>query len=101
MRGTSPRNDIRPAVAGEVGDHQVLGGDSAGATLLLSMLLMLRERGETMPAGALLFSPWTDLAMRGWSYVTKGVSSDSPFRMETAAFAARRCCRSGGRFPMF
>ena len=67
----------------------VVGGDSAGATLLLSMLLMLRERGETMPAGALLFSPWTDLAMRGWSYVTKGVSSDSPFRMETAAFAAR------------
>ena len=67
----------------------VVGGDSAGATLLLSMLLMLRERGEPMPAGALLFSPWTDLAMRGWSYVTKGVSSDSPFRMETAAFAAR------------
>ncbi|MCI5073657.1 alpha/beta hydrolase fold domain-containing protein [Oricola sp.] len=67
----------------------VVGGDSAGATLLLSMLVELRGRGAPMPAGALLFSPWTDLAMRGWSYVTKGVSSDSPFRMETAAFAAR------------
>ncbi len=79
-------------LAGDDGVHAkrlVVAGDAAGATLVLSMLLALRDRGAPMPAGVLLFSPWTDLAMRGWSYVTKGVSSDSPFRMETAAFAAR------------
>ncbi|MBO6726092.1 MAG: alpha/beta hydrolase [Rhizobiaceae bacterium] len=70
-------------------ERMIVAGDSAGATLALSMLLALRNRTIAMPAGVLLFSPWTDLAMRGWSYITKGASSDSPFRMETAAFAAR------------
>jgi monoterpene epsilon-lactone hydrolase len=74
---------------GQPASRIIVAGDAAGATLLMSMLLALRDRENPMPAGALLFSPWTDLAMRGWSYVTKGISSDSPFRMETAAFAAR------------
>lgn len=75
--------------AGIPASRVVVAGDSAGATLVLSMLLRLRGERQPMPAGALLFSPWTDLAMRGWSYLTRGLSSDSPFRMETAAFAAR------------
>lgn len=67
----------------------LLAGDSAGGTLVLSMLLELRARKLPMPAGAMLFSPWGDLAMRGWSYISKSLSNDSPFRMETAAFSAR------------
>ena len=67
----------------------LIAGDSAGATLVLSMLLEIRARKMPMPAGAMLFSPWADLSMRGWSYLTKSLSSDSPFRMETAAFSAR------------
>lgn len=39
----------------------VVGGDSAGAGLALSMLLALRESGEEMPRAAVLMSAWTDL----------------------------------------
>ncbi|HVJ52623.1 MAG TPA: alpha/beta hydrolase [Aliidongia sp.] len=43
----------------------VLGGDSAGGGLALSTLLALRDAGDPLPAGAVLFSPWTDLAGTG------------------------------------
>jgi len=43
----------------------VVGGDSAGGGLVLSMLLALRAQGIALPAGAILFSPWTDLAATG------------------------------------
>ena len=75
--------------AGHDPNRIIMAGDSAGATLMLSALLEIKSRKLPMPAGAILFSPWTDLAMRGWSYVSKSLSSDSPFRMETAAVAAR------------
>jgi acetyl esterase/lipase len=38
-----------------------LAGDSAGGGLALVTLLAMRDRGQTMPAGALLLSPWVDL----------------------------------------
>lgn len=74
--------------AGVLPSRILFAGDSAGATLVLSVLIELRARKAPMPAGAMLFSPWADLAMRGWSYIAKSMSSDSPFRMETAAFCA-------------
>ncbi len=43
----------------------VLGGDSAGGGLALALLVALRDRGTPLPAGAVLFSPWTDLAATG------------------------------------
>ncbi|WP_321788385.1 alpha/beta hydrolase [Burkholderia pyrrocinia] len=48
----------------------VLGGDSAGGGLALATLVALRDRGEPLPAGAILFSPWTDLAATGDSLRT-------------------------------
>lgn len=48
----------------------VLGGDSAGGGLALSLLLALRDSGVALPAGAALFSPWTDLAATGDSIQT-------------------------------
>ncbi len=42
----------------------VVGGDSAGGGLALAMLLRLRDAGHPLPAGAVLFSPWTDLTGR-------------------------------------
>lgn len=39
----------------------VLAGDSAGAGMVVSMLVMLRDQGVPMPAGAVLISPWVDL----------------------------------------
>ena len=48
----------------------VVAGDSAGGGLTLSLLLALREAGIPLPAGAALFSPWTDLAATGDSVRT-------------------------------
>ena len=43
----------------------VIAGDSAGGGLALACLLAARARGLPMPAGAVLFSPWTDLTLSG------------------------------------
>lgn len=43
----------------------VVAGDSAGGGLTLALLLALREAGDPLPGGAILFSPWTDLAVTG------------------------------------
>ena len=48
----------------------VVGGDSAGGGLAMAMLLSLRDAGDPLPAAAILFSPWTDLAGTGASLRT-------------------------------
>jgi acetyl esterase/lipase len=45
----------------------LIGGISAGGNLALALFLRLKLEGIAMPAGALLFCPWVDLAMRGES----------------------------------
>jgi epsilon-lactone hydrolase len=47
-------------------ERVVLGGDSAGGGLALSLLADLCGRG-TPPAGLFAFSPWTDLSLTGAS----------------------------------
>lgn len=42
----------------------VLAGDSAGGGLTQSLLLSLKERGMSLPAGSVLFSPWVDLSLK-------------------------------------
>lgn len=49
----------------------VIAGDSAGGGLTIATLLVLRERNLPMPAGAVLFSPWTDLTASGASVRTR------------------------------
>ncbi|KAF4554385.1 Alpha/beta hydrolase fold-containing protein 3 [Elsinoe fawcettii] len=39
----------------------LLMGDSAGAGMVLSVLVTLRDQGVPLPAGAVLISPWVDL----------------------------------------
>ncbi|KGO73944.1 Cellobiose dehydrogenase, cytochrome [Penicillium italicum] len=39
----------------------ILAGDSAGGGLALSMLVIMRDQGIPLPAGAILISPWVDL----------------------------------------
>lgn len=46
-------------------------GDSAGAGMVISLLVLIREMGLPMPAGASLVSPWVDLthsmpSIGGW-----------------------------------
>jgi acetyl esterase/lipase len=44
-----------------------VAGDSAGGGLAMALLLSLRDAGDELPAAAVLFSPWTDLAGTGAS----------------------------------
>lgn len=48
----------------------IIAGDSAGGGLAMGMLLAARESGLPLPAGVILFSPWTDLAVTGASIQT-------------------------------
>jgi monoterpene epsilon-lactone hydrolase len=48
----------------------VVAGDSAGGGLALALLLAARIADDPLPAAAVLFSPWTDLAATGGSIVT-------------------------------
>jgi acetyl esterase/lipase len=52
----------RHLAAGEPGHSRMaLCGDSAGANIILSALVMLRDAGDPMPAAAVCISPPTDL----------------------------------------
>jgi acetyl esterase/lipase len=50
-------------------------GDSAGAGLVLCLLLKLRDSGAPLPLAAVSMSPWTDLALTGAS-LNENAASD-------------------------
>jgi acetyl esterase/lipase len=56
---------------GIAADHIVVGGDSAGGNLTLSLINRLRAANEALPACAWLVSPWTDLTMSGATLASK------------------------------
>ncbi|MES9609362.1 alpha/beta hydrolase fold domain-containing protein [Actinomadura sp. NPDC000929] len=43
-------------------ERVVIAADSSGASLALSLLLALKDKGLPLPGGAALFCPWIDLA---------------------------------------
>jgi monoterpene epsilon-lactone hydrolase len=61
--------------AGTPASRIVVAGDSAGGGLALCLLLAAREAGDALPAAAVLFSPWTDLAVTGNS-ITENDAAD-------------------------
>jgi acetyl esterase/lipase len=69
------------------GQDFVLGGDSAGGGLAVATLLAAKSAGLPMPAGAILFSPWTDLAGTGASVLANHRRESMLFgpRMKDAA----------------
>jgi monoterpene epsilon-lactone hydrolase len=66
----------------------VLAGDSAGGGLALATLVALRDAGDLLPAGAVVFSPWTDLAATGRSLVSN-TERDAMFHGASIGPAAR------------
>ncbi|MBQ2810425.1 MAG: alpha/beta hydrolase fold domain-containing protein [Clostridia bacterium] len=53
---------------GHTPDKIVLCGESAGGGLCYSLCLKIKENGESLPAGIIAISPWTDLTLSGESY---------------------------------
>jgi monoterpene epsilon-lactone hydrolase len=66
----------------------IVAGDSAGGGLALALLLALRDAHDVLPAAAVLFSPWTDLAATGESIVGND-TADVMFFGSWVASAAR------------
>lgn len=83
----------------------VVGGDSAGGGLALSMLLALREAGAQMPRAAVLMAPWTDLSASSPSYERLWQNDPviDPQRLREAGswYAGRRNPRDPMASPLF
>jgi acetyl esterase/lipase len=65
-----------------------VAGDSAGGGLTLALLVKVRELGLPMPACAVCFSAWTDLAGMGQS-LKDNANLDAMFRPENISDFAR------------
>jgi acetyl esterase/lipase len=74
--------------AGQSASGIVLAGDSAGGGLLLSLMVAARDAGLPLPAGAVMISPWVDLACQGSSMSTKAEVDPSLTRDGLLANAA-------------
>ncbi|KAK0775175.1 hypothetical protein LTR75_016660 [Friedmanniomyces endolithicus] len=59
-------------------DQILFAGDSAGAGMVLSLLVTLRDQGLPMPAGTILLSPWVDLTHSFPSVAGDGVGDFIP-----------------------
>lgn len=58
-------------------DDVIIGGESAGAGLALSLAITVRDAGLPLPRGLVLYSPPTDLARTGASHRTKADVDDA------------------------
>jgi epsilon-lactone hydrolase len=56
------RDVMKALLADAAPGSVVVSGDSAGGGLALSLLIGMRDRGEELPAGCILLSPWLDLS---------------------------------------
>lgn len=59
--------DMRKGMDGPV----IVAGDSAGGGLALALTLRLKELGEGLPDGLVLYSPWADLTVSGENVAAK------------------------------
>ena len=74
----------------------VVGGDSAGGGLALSLLMELRDQHDPLPVAGITFSAWTDMAVTGESLQTR---AEYTFGMSEPL--VRRCADAylGGHDP--
>ncbi|WP_324741384.1 alpha/beta hydrolase [Tsuneonella sp. CC-YZS046] len=67
-------------------EHVLLVGDSAGGALCISTLLLVRDRGLPLPAGAIPMAPYLDTEAKGGSYVSNAELDRLGSREATLAF---------------
>lgn len=71
-------------------DEPVVGvGESAGAAVLLAAVQRMRDRGEALPRGLMLLSPWIDLTLQGRSMALAALSGTATREMHSMALVAR------------
>lgn len=69
-------NDIAQRFIALTGEDETdeplfLGADTAGASVALGAVQLLKAKNARLPDGIILFSPWCDLSLSGWSYITR------------------------------
>jgi monoterpene epsilon-lactone hydrolase len=69
----------------------LVAGDSAGGGLTVATLVRLRTLGVKLPAGAVVFSPWTDLSASGASVRTRA-EADPMIRPQMLTDCAAHYC---------
>jgi acetyl esterase/lipase len=82
-----------------------VAGESAGAGLVVGVLIAAREAGLPQPTAAVLFSPWVDLTLSGATMQTKAaadpaVTSDG-LRRRVGDYAGSRDPADGAISPLF
>ena len=71
----------------------IISGDSAGGYFSLITLVKLRNEGIPLPAGAILFSPATDLAITGETAISNGPTD--PILADLGIFWWNECYLAG------
>ncbi len=79
-------------------ERLLLAGDSAGGGLAVATLVRLKDRGDPMPAGAVLFSPWVDLTVSG-ATIDSNRDTDYLDRGVLELFSERYLCGHDPRSP--
>jgi monoterpene epsilon-lactone hydrolase len=87
------------ASRGFAANQVALSGESAGAGMVLSTMLKLRETGGAQPVAAVLISPWVDLEARSRSF-HENRPYDFVTRRALEAYAKRFVKRHDRRNPL-
>jgi len=78
----------------------MLAGDSAGGGLVLATLLSLRQEQTALPAGGILFSPWTDLTGSGDSVESRAEADPMITGKVLGEIAATYCGETNRAEPL-
>jgi acetyl esterase/lipase len=71
-------------------DEPVVGlAESSGSAILLSAVLRMKARGEPLPRGLILLSPWVDLSLQSRSVLTASMFGAGRRTMDAMALMAR------------
>lgn len=81
-------------------DRIVLAGESSGGGLALATLVALRDAKITLPACAVLLSPWTDLACTGQSMHSNAETDPMNDPITAKRFAALYAGKTDLRHPL-
>ena len=76
---------------GVASERVSVAGDSAGAGLVMSLLLTLRQEGEPPPGAAVLFCPWLDLGLRHTTIPETAEEAGAPLATKAEAL---RCAEA-------
>ncbi len=76
-------------------DRIAVAGDSAGGGLAMALLLVLKARGDRLPAAAAVMSPWTDMEASGASFETRAAADPIHSRPMIEALARSYLGRAG------